>query len=329
VDESQGGDLLQRVSILRKQLAFELGVLVPPVRVRDNIQLGSQEYVVRMRGVRVAGGEVLPRHLMALDTGVTSGTPEGMVTRDPSFGLRAVWIVADQRTAAETLGWNVVEAPTVLATHFMEIIREHASELLTPAERARDARRPQGDAPGAGRGRGARQAHAGRGAPRAAAAAREGLSVRDLATVLEVLSDASETTKDPEQLTEHVRRALSTVIAQMLGGEGQTLRAITIGPRLEVALMQLFSPRAREVSADARARGAHARAAVAATRSSPSPAGRPVPAARHAARAAPRRPPPRRTDPAAPARHLARRAADADAHPDPSHLGAERCRLKS
>ncbi len=246
VDESQGGDLLQRVSILRKQLAFELGVLVPPVRVRDNIQLGSQEYVVRMRGVRISGGEVLPRHLLALDTGTTTGTPEGVVTRDPSFGLRAVWIVSDQRTVAETLGWNVVEAPTVLATHFMEIIREHAAELLT-----RQNVREMLD--------GLKETHPAlvddvvpgklslgvvhRVLQRLL---KEGLSVRDLATVLEVLSDASETTKDPEQLTEHVRRAFSAVIAQMLGGEGQTLRAITIGPRLEVALMQLFSPRSRE-----------------------------------------------------------------------------------
>ena len=246
VDESQGGDLLQRVSILRKQLAFELGVLVPPVRVRDNIQLGSQEYVVRMRGVRVTGGEILPRHLMALDTGTTSGTPEGIQTQDPSFGLRAVWIVPDQRAAAETLGWNVVEAPTVLATHFMETIREHAGEMLT-----RQNVREMLD--------GLKETHPAlvedvvpgklslgvvhRVLQRLL---KEGLPVRDLASILEVLSDAAEITKDPEQLTEHVRRALSSVIVQMLGGEGQTIRAITVGPRLEVALMQLFSPRTRE-----------------------------------------------------------------------------------
>jgi flagellar biosynthesis protein FlhA len=246
VDESQGGDLLQRVSILRKQLAFELGLVVPAVRVRDNIQLGSQEYVVRMRGVRVAAGEILPRHLLALDTGATTGTPEGVATRDPSFGLRAVWIATDQRAGAEALGWNVVEAPTVLATHFMEVIREHASELLT-RQNVRDMLDSLKET---------HPALVDDVVPAKVTLGvvhrvlqkllREGLPVRDLATVLEVLSDAAETTKDPEQLTEHVRRAMSTVIVQMLGGEGQTLRAITIGPRLEVALMQLFSPRARE-----------------------------------------------------------------------------------
>ncbi len=246
VDESQQGDLLQRIGILRKQLAFELGVLVPPVRIRDNIQLGSQEYVVRMRGVRIAGGEVLPRHLLALDTGGTTGTPDGIATRDPSFGLNAVWITSDQRGVAESLGWNVVGPPTVLATHLMEIIREHAADLLT-----RQNVREMLD--------GLRETHPalvdevvpnklGLGAVHRVLQRllREGLPVRDLATILEVLSDAAETTKDAELLTEHARRALSAVILQSLGGEGRPLRAITVGPRLELALMQLFNPRARE-----------------------------------------------------------------------------------
>ncbi|MCC6650894.1 MAG: flagellar biosynthesis protein FlhA [Candidatus Eisenbacteria bacterium] len=246
VDESQQGDLLQRIGILRKQLAFELGVLVPPVRIRDNIQLGSQEYVVRMRGVRIAAGEVLPRHLMALDTGSTIGTPEGIATKDPSFGLRAVWVSPDQRASAEALGWNVVEASTVLATHLMEIIRHHSAELLT-----RQNVREMID--------GLKETHPalvedvvpgklslGTVHRVLQRLLKEGLPVRDLGAILEVLSDAAELSKDPEQLTEHVRRSLAPVIAQMLGSENQTVRAITVGPRLEVALMQLFSPRARE-----------------------------------------------------------------------------------
>ena len=248
VDESQQGDLLQRIGILRKQLAFELGVLVPPVRIRDNIQLGSQEYVVRMRGVRIAGGEVLPRHLLALDTGTTIGTPEGIATKDPSFGLRAVWISPDQRASAEALGWNVVEASTVLATHLMEIIRQNAAELLTRqnVREMMDGLKETNPAlvddvvPG--------KLSLGAVHRVLQRLLKEGLPVRDLAAILEVLSDAAEITKDPEQLTEHVRRSLAPVIAQMLSGDAQTVRAITVGPRMEVALMQLFSPRAREGS---------------------------------------------------------------------------------
>jgi flagellar biosynthesis protein FlhA len=246
VDESQQGDLLQRIGILRKQLAFELGVLVPAVRIRDNIQLGSQEYIIRMRGVRIAGGEVLPRHMLALDTGGTTGTPDGISTKDPSFGLNAVWITPEQRGSAESLGWNVVGPQTVLATHLMEVIREHAADLLS-----RQNVREMLD--------GLKETHPalvddvvpnklGLGAVHRVLQRllREGLPVRDMSSILEVLSDAAETTKDPELLTEHARRALSAVILQSLGGEGRPLRAITVGPRLEVGLMQLFSPRARE-----------------------------------------------------------------------------------
>ncbi len=246
VDEAQGGDLLQRVGILRKQLAFELGVLVPPVRIRDNIQLPSQEYVIRMRGSRIASGELLPRHQLALDTGGTIGTPDGITTKDPSFGLRAVWISPEQRTSAETLGWNVVEAPSVLATHLMETIRQYAGELLT-RQHVRDLLDALKEK---------HPALVDDVVPNKLSLGvvhrvlqkllKEGLPVRDLATILETLSDAAETTKDPEMLVEHVRRALSAVIVQMLGGEQQTIRALTLGPRLEVGLMQLFSPRARE-----------------------------------------------------------------------------------
>jgi len=154
--------------------------------------------------------------------------------------------VPDQRATAETLGWNVVEAPTVLATHFMEIIREHAADVLT-RQNVREMLDGLKDThpalvedvvPG--------KLSLGVVHRVLQRLLKEGLPVRDLSTILEVLSDAAEITKDPEQLTEHVRRALSSVIVQMLGGEGRTLHAITIGPRLEVALMQLFSPRTRE-----------------------------------------------------------------------------------
>ncbi len=245
VDEAQRGDLLQRIGILRKQLAFELGILVPAVRIRDNIQLSANEYLIRVRGVREAGGEIMPRHLFALDSGGATGTLEGVRTQDPSFGLPATWIAHDRRGAAEALGWNVVEPATVLATHLMETIRRHAAELLSrqhvrelldslkethPAlvEDTVPGRVPLGTL------------H--RVLQRLL---REGLPVRDLAAILESLSDAAETTKDPEMLTEHARRALAPVLAQLLAGADRAVRAITVGPRLELMLMQIFSPRAR------------------------------------------------------------------------------------
>jgi flagellar biosynthesis protein FlhA len=243
VDETQGGDLLQRIGILRKQLAYELGMIVPPVRVRDNIQLAANEYAIKLRGVRVAGGELLPRSLLALNTSGTAAPIEGTSTVDPSFGIPSVWIAPEQRAVAESAGYSVVECLTVLSTHLMETIRVHAAELLS-----RQSVRELLD--------GLKDTHPAlvedvvpgkvslgvlhRVLQRLL---REGIPIRDLVTILESLSDAAEHSRDPEQLTEHVRRSLASVIVQLLGGHQGTIRAVTVGPRLEVALMQLFNPR--------------------------------------------------------------------------------------
>jgi flagellar biosynthesis protein FlhA len=246
VDEKQGGDLLQRVGIMRKQLAFELGIVVPPARIRDNIQLGAHEYVIRIRGVRVAGAEVLPRQLLALDTTGSAGRLDGAHVTDPSFGLAAVWIAPEQRVQAEAAGYTVVEPSAVLSTHLMETIRRNAADLLSrqgtrelldglkvshPAlvEDTVPAKLPLGTV------------H--RVLQRLL---REAIPVRDLATILEALSDAADHSKDPETLAEHARRALSPRIAELLGAGTGPLPAITVGPRLEAALMQLFTPRSRE-----------------------------------------------------------------------------------
>jgi flagellar biosynthesis protein FlhA len=214
------------------------------VRVRDNIQLTASEYLVRMRGVPVARGEVMPRHLLALDLSGSAAPVPGIPTTDPSFGLPAVWISPEERGRAEAAGYNVVEASTVLTTHLVETIRERAAELLS-----RQNVRELLD--------GLKETHPALvedvvpaklslGAVHRVLQRllREGVPIRDLVTILEALSDAAESTKDPESLTEHVRRALGPVLLQMLtGGANVPVEALTVGPRLEVALMQLFSPR--------------------------------------------------------------------------------------
>ncbi len=243
VDEGQGGDLLQRIAVLRKQLALELGLLAPPVRVRDNIQLAAGEYVIKVRGVKVAGAEIFTRALLAIDTGGARGELEGTPTRDPSFQMPAVWIAPERRAAAEGQGWSVVEPATVLTTHLVETVRMHAPELLS-----RQAVRELLD--------GLKEAHpalvddvvpnklsAGTVQRVLQRLLREGLPIRDLVTILETLSDAADQTKDPEALTEHVRRALAPRIAELLGAGSGPVRALTVGPRLEVALMQWFGPR--------------------------------------------------------------------------------------
>jgi len=242
VDEANDGDLLRRVAMLRRQAALEIGIIVPPARIRDNMQLAPTEYAIRIRGARVAGGEVMPRYLLALDATGGALPIEGIRTTDPTFQMPAVWITPDKREEAEASGYNVVEAATVLATHLMETIRRHAGDLLSrqdvrelvdslrtthPAlvDDLIPARLPLGTL------------H--RVLQRLL---REGIPVRDLVTILEALSDGPDTNRDPEHLTEQVRRALSGAIAQLHADATGTVRGVTVGPRLESALMQLFSP---------------------------------------------------------------------------------------
>jgi flagellar biosynthesis protein FlhA len=243
VDEAQKGDLLQRIGLMRKQLALELGIIVPPARIRDNIQLPATEYAIKLRGVRVAGGEVLPRYLLALDTTGIALPIDGIRTIDPSFGLPAVWITPDRRTEAEANGYSVVEPQTVLSTHLMETIKHHAAELLSRqnVRELLDALKETHPAlvedtiPG--------KLSLGTVHRVLQRLLREGIPIRDLALVLETLADAAEVTKDPEALTEQVRRSLSTVLVQLFDEGDGSINGITIGPRLEAALMSLFSPR--------------------------------------------------------------------------------------
>ena len=242
VDESQQGDLLQRVGIMRKQVARELGIIVPPARIRDNIQLPATEYAIKLRGIKVAGGEVMPRHLLALNTSGIALPIEGIRTIDPSFGIPAVWITPDRRLEAEANGYGVVEAQTVLSTHLMETIRQHAAELLT-----RQNVRELLDT--------LKETHPALVEDASAKLSlgvihrvlqrllREGIPVRDLVGILETLCDAGEQTKDAEVLTEQVRRTLASVIVQLHDEGDGSVRGITVGPRLEAALMGLFSPR--------------------------------------------------------------------------------------
>jgi flagellar biosynthesis protein FlhA len=247
VDESQKGDLLQRIGLMRKQLALEMGIIVPPARIRDNIQLPATEYAIKLRGVRVATGEILPRYLMALDTTGVALPIDGIRTIDPSFGLPAVWITPDRRTEAEANGYSVVEPQTVLSTHLMETIKRHSAELLSRqnVRELLDALKETHPAlvddtvPG--------KLSLGTVHRVLQRLLREGIPVRDLALVLETLADAAEVTKDPEALAEQVRRSLSSVLVQMYDEGDGSISGITMGPRLEAALMGLFSPRpARE-----------------------------------------------------------------------------------
>ncbi len=246
VDEKQGGDLLERITLLRKQAALELGILVPPIRIRDDIRLPANEYIIKLRGSEIARSEVMPRFLMALDTGRVIAPVEGMDSIDPSFGMPAKWIAAGRRVEAESFGYVVVEPTTVIATHLMEKLKTSASELLGRQDVQEMIDTLKKTHPALVDDVIPSKLSLGTLHRVLQRLLKERVPIRDLVSILEALADAADQTKDPELLTEHVRRALTNVIARLYMDEGGAVRGITLGPRLEASLMGLFSPRANQ-----------------------------------------------------------------------------------
>ena len=243
VDERQGGDLLERISLLRKQAALELGMLIPQIRIRDDIRLPANEYVIKLRGAEIARAEVMPRFLLALDTGGVIQQVDGMDTIDPSFGMPARWIAATRRGEAESYGYVVVEPSTMVATHLMEVLKASAAELLGRQDVQEMIETLKRTHPAlvdeiipAKLSLGVLHRVLQR-------LLRERVPVRDLVSILEALGDAAEHTKDPEVLTEHVRRSLGNVIARLYMDATGAVRGVTLGARLEQSLAGLFGPR--------------------------------------------------------------------------------------
>jgi flagellar biosynthesis protein FlhA len=243
VDEKQGGDLLERIQLLRKQAALEVGILVPPIRVRDDIRLPANDYVIKLRGSEVARAEVMPRFLLALDTGSAMRAVEGIETVDPAFGLSARWIAATRRVEAESYGYVVVEPSTVIATHLMEALKANAAELLGRQDVQEMVDSLKKSHPALVDEMIPAKISLGVLHRVLQRLLRERIPIRDLVTILEALGDAADQTKDPEILTEHVRRAMTNAIARLYASEDGSVRGVTVGPRLEAALMGLFSPR--------------------------------------------------------------------------------------
>ena len=233
VDQQAGGTLLARVGTIRRQIASELGMVIPPVRIRDDVGLDSHEYVMRVRGTEVARGGIMAGHHLAMDPGDAMGQLPGIPTTEPAFGLPAVWIPETGRAEAEALGWTVVDPESVVVTHLTETIRIHASELLTRQEtrqlldqlkevNAAVVDEVVPDVLSVGEIQRVLQA-----------LLREGVSVRDLGAVVEAIGDKARLTRDVAMLAEYARQALGrTIVAPYLDGEG-TLRAIALDPALE------------------------------------------------------------------------------------------------
>jgi flagellar biosynthesis protein FlhA len=236
VDPGQGGDLLDRVRLVRRQFATDLGFVVPPVRIRDNLQLKPVAYAIKVRGLVVAQGEILVGHFLAMNPGTATEPIAGVATTEPTFGLPAQWISADERERAQVLGYTVVDPSSVITTHLTETIRRHARDLLGRQEvqGLLDVIKPSH--PSVVETLVPNLLPLGTVQKVLQNLLAEGVSIRDLALILEALADAAPATKDPVVLTEYVRQGLGrTICRELTAGDG-VLKVFTLSPALEQRL---------------------------------------------------------------------------------------------
>ncbi|HZZ41633.1 MAG TPA: flagellar biosynthesis protein FlhA [Tepidisphaeraceae bacterium] len=234
VDASKGGDLLDRISMIRRQIAIDLGIIVPPVRIRDNMQLSANDYIIKIKGQGVAKGVTYPDQFLAMDNGATSGPiPGGSATTEPAFGLPAYWITESQRAQAELLNYTVVEATSVLATHLTEVVKSHAHELLSRQEVKNLLENLKLRVPALLEEVIPTLIKPGELQKVLQNLLRERIPVRDLETVVETLGDFSSRTKDLDVLTEYVRNALARTICKHYVDDNDRLWCLTLDPALE------------------------------------------------------------------------------------------------
>jgi flagellar biosynthesis protein FlhA len=238
VDANQGGDLLQRIATIRKQLAGELGILVPPIRIRDNVQLHPNGYQIKLRGVQVAAFELMVDHVLAINPGGIEDKPEGFETRDPAFGLPAVWVVPALRETAETRGYMVVDPSAVLATHVTEVLRTHAGEILSRQDVQHLVDTLKGDYPALVESVIPEQLSLSALHKVLQSLLSERVSIRDLATIVETASDYAQVTKETDVLAEYARMALKRQITEMFRDKDGRINVFAIDPALEQKLSE-------------------------------------------------------------------------------------------
>lgn len=235
-DPNQGGDLFDRLIMIRRQIALEYGIVVPMIRLRDNIQLNSNAYIIKIKGATVASGSVMFDHFLAMNPGTVEGEVQGIDTVEPAFGLPAKWIVADEREKAEIFGYTVVDPSSIISTHLTEVIKRHSHELIGRQEvkqlidnvKENNATLVDELIP----------VYMGIGDVQKVLSnlLKEGVSVRDLVSILEALADYAPSTKDINILTEYVRQKLSRMITSTYI-QGKAARVVTLDQDLENMLM--------------------------------------------------------------------------------------------
>ena len=236
IDPAQGGDMLDRIGTIRKQMALEMGIVVPPIRIRDNIQIKPTEYILRVKGAEAGRGELLPDHYLAMNTGGVEEDLIGVPTKEPAFGLPALWISPDLRDKAEAMGYTVVDAPSVLATHLSEVIRKNGAELLTRQEVQKLTDMVKENAPAVVSELLA-SLTLGEIEKVLQNLIREQIPIRDLVTIFEALADYGKMSRSVDFLTERAREALSRLISLKIQGPDGVITAFTLSPNWEQKIM--------------------------------------------------------------------------------------------
>ena len=236
-DVNQGGDLLDRVVLIRRQIALEYGCIVPTIRLRDNIQLNPNQYLIKIKDIPVSDGEILFDHYMAMNPGHVEEEITGIPTEEPTYHMPALWITESQRERAESYGYTVVDPPSIIATHLTEVIRSHLDELLTRQDVQNLINNIQENNStliselvpkllGVGEIQKVLQN-----------LLREGISIRDLTTIFETLADYAPTTRDTDVLTEYARQGLKRAISNKYFPRGEMVSVITLDPKVEQEIM--------------------------------------------------------------------------------------------
>lgn len=236
-DASQGGDMLDRVIMIRRQIAMELGVIVPMIRMRDNIQFNPNQYVIKIKGIQVSEGEILFNHYMAMNPGFVEEEITGIPTFEPSYHLPAVWITENQRERAEAVGYTVVDPPSIIVTHLTQVIKAHLAELLTRQDVQTLVENVKEQHPALIDELTPKLLNLGEIQKVLQNLLSEGISVRDLVTIFETLADHAAVTRDTDVLTEYVRQSLKRAISRTYFQPNEMTSVITLDPKIEQEIM--------------------------------------------------------------------------------------------
>jgi flagellar biosynthesis protein FlhA len=236
VDANQNGELLERIKAIRRQMAFDLGIIIPPVHIQDNMQLNPGEYLILLKGNEVARAELMPHYCLAMNPGSADGHVDGIATREPTYGLPAVWIRENAKESALAKGYTVVDTATVMTTHLSEAIRRHAHELLGRQEAQQMLDHLKQSHPKVVEELVPNLLPLGAVVKVLHNLLREQVPIRDLLAILEALGDWASLTKDTDALTEHVRQALARTLTKMHAAPDGTLSVITLSHGVESAL---------------------------------------------------------------------------------------------